>query len=278
MDKHPIEEGIADVIGTYELLDRIRTRRDLVIRDDQFDHRILLEAAQISRRRKYRLKLVDTGRFDAAEVEWLIREGVHLHTSDEVRPDAGILSGFLRMCRRVRSRLAFFLYGPITAGGDKEGFSVGKLRALLEEGLDLHLTNRSGTRELPVLEEFAESSRRGKGALVYTHHGRPDPGLAGVASGGSWIHLSDRDIEEDEDIGIVLEMSAAAAAGGSRTTVHIEKGLPVGILEGLWDAGAVLLFKTQPSDAASLLRPVERKASRRRLPSRAIYLTTDILP
>jgi hypothetical protein len=60
--------------------------------------------------------------------------------------------------------------------------------------------------------------------------------------------------------------------------VHIERGLPLELLEALWDAGAALLFLTPPSDDRSLLRPVERKALRRKLPARAYHLSTAFLP
>ena len=61
MSEHPIEKGIAGVVKTYELLDRVRTRQDLVIRDDQFDYEPLLDAARYAARRRIRLSLLDTG-------------------------------------------------------------------------------------------------------------------------------------------------------------------------------------------------------------------------
>ncbi len=278
MEKHPLEKGVARVLGTYELLDRIRRRGDVVIRDDQFGFEVLLDAAGNSRRRGYRLRFLDTGRFETIQVEWLVREGVHLHTSDEARPDPAELSRFLAACRKARSRLAFFLNGPFGEAGGETGFSTGKLRALLEEGLDLHLTNRTGAREFPALEELAESGGPGRGTLVYTHHGPPERGLVGAAAKGTWIHLPDRDLSDSEGFGVAVDAAAAAAANRARTAVHLEKGLSVDRLEGLWLAGAVLLFKTPPSDDASLIRPIERRAARRRLPARAFYLTTDVLP
>ena len=45
MSEKSIVEGIGDVIRTYELMDRVRTRQDLVIRDDQFDYAALLDTA-----------------------------------------------------------------------------------------------------------------------------------------------------------------------------------------------------------------------------------------
>ena len=50
MSAHPIEKAVAGVVETYELLDRVRTRQDLVIRADQFDYEALLEAARYAGR------------------------------------------------------------------------------------------------------------------------------------------------------------------------------------------------------------------------------------
>ena len=49
MSKHSIEEGIGDVIKTYELLDRVRLGRDIVIRDDQFEAEALRDFSITSR-------------------------------------------------------------------------------------------------------------------------------------------------------------------------------------------------------------------------------------
>ncbi|MBN2265403.1 MAG: hypothetical protein JW775_06265, partial [Candidatus Aminicenantes bacterium] len=75
MSEKTIEEGVAGVLRTYELLDRVRTRQDLVIRDDQFDLTALLDAARYAARRRIRLSLLDTGRFGLDEVESLARAG-----------------------------------------------------------------------------------------------------------------------------------------------------------------------------------------------------------
>src|SRR4030042_1007217 len=88
MSEHPIEKGIAGVVKTYELLDRVRTRQDLIIRDDQFDYEALLDAARYTRRRRIRVSLLDTGRIGLTELEALVREGVRVLTSDEARPRA----------------------------------------------------------------------------------------------------------------------------------------------------------------------------------------------
>src|SRR4030042_45993 len=99
MSEHPIERGIAGVVKTYELLDRVRMRQDLVIRDDQFDYEALLEAVRYAGRRRIRLSLLDTGRFGLTEVEALARGGPRLPTSDEARPRAGEREILPEVCR-----------------------------------------------------------------------------------------------------------------------------------------------------------------------------------
>ncbi|MBE0711271.1 MAG: hypothetical protein IH583_02725, partial [Candidatus Aminicenantes bacterium] len=65
---------------------------------------------------------------------------------------------------------------------------------------------------------------------------------------------------------------------GVRAVVRVERGLPLEVLETLWAAGAALLFLTPPSDDRSLLRPVETRAARRKVPARAYFLSTAFLP
>ncbi|MCU0244425.1 MAG: hypothetical protein MUE80_06720, partial [Acidobacteria bacterium] len=86
MSEKSIIDGIGGVVRTYELMDRVRTRQDLVIRDDQFDHEALLDAARYAGRRRIRLSLLDTGRFDLVRLEALAEAGSRVLTSDEARP------------------------------------------------------------------------------------------------------------------------------------------------------------------------------------------------
>ena len=85
MTERSIEQGLVGVVQTYELLDRVRTRRDLVIRDDQFEFPALVEAARYAARRRIRMSLVDTGRLGLEEVESIARAGAWIFTSDDVR-------------------------------------------------------------------------------------------------------------------------------------------------------------------------------------------------
>jgi len=278
MAKHPVEQGIEDVVKTYELLDRVRRGRDIVIRDDQFGREALLDAARTARAKGIGVSLLDTGRFEASDLEWLIREKVRFYTSDEARPDEAELAALLKACRASRSFLAYLHNGPIGSDSGAGRLPLSALRSLAASGMDIHLSNREHARDLGALAELAESAADGRGYFVYYHHGLLAPGLAELASRGAWLHFSDRSLEAGPATEFGLGVIRAAQAAGSRAAVYVQTGLPLSILERLFDAGAVLSFQTPPSDRQSLQKPIERRALRRKLPLRAFYLSTAFLP
>ncbi len=278
MSEHPIEKGVTDVVRTYELLDRVRTRQDLVIRDDQFDFTALLEAALYADRRGIRLSLLDTGRFGLDEVESLARAGSRILTSDEARPRADEWELVQRASREAGTRLSVLWNGPLPAGDQSEGFSSQTLEDLLRSGVDFHISNRKHPRDAAALTGLAAAAKKGGAFFVIYHVGPLVAELAGPAAGRAWIHFSDTSIADEPAAVLAVEIARAAAGSGSRVAVHIERGLPLELLEELWAAGAVLLFLTPPSDDRSLLRPVETKAARRKLPARAYWLSTAFMP
>lgn len=278
MSEKTIVEGVSGVVRTYELMDRVRTRQDLVIRDDQFDHEALRDAVAYARRRRIRLSLVDTGRFALAEIEDLARGGARVLTSDEARPRAGEWESLAVACRAGGTHLAVFWNGPLPAAGKDGEIPAQALEDLLGRGLDLHLTDRQHPRDPEVLAGLAAVAREGRGRLVLYRIGPPVAELAWPAGRRAWVHFSDRAAAEEGWSGPALEIARAAASAGSRAVVHVERGLPLELLEELWEAGAALVFLTPPSDDRSLIRPIERKAARRKLPPRAFYLSTAFLP
>jgi hypothetical protein len=278
MDKHPIEKGIEDVVRTYELLDRIRLRRDIVIRDDQFAREALFDAARAARAGGVRLSLVDTGRFEPSDVEWLAGEKVRFYTSDEARPREAELQRILLACRRARSFLAYFQNRPFSVESGPEKLSLAAIENLVSAGMDLHISNRTAARDVGVLADLAEGARERGAFLAYYHHGPLGADLAGLAARGAWVHFSDRSLSGAGAVELALETARSAREAGARAVLTVEKGLALPDLEGLFEAGAAVLFQTPPPDDASLLRPFERKARRRRLPARAFYLSTTFLP
>ncbi len=278
MSEKTIVDGVAGVIRTYELMDRVRTRQDLVIRDDQFDHGALLDAVGYARRRRIRLSLIDTGRFGLNEVEALARGGARVLTSDEARPRADEWRVLGQACRAGGTRLAAFWAGPLPGPDEEAAIPLQTLEDLLGEGMDLHLTDRLHARDGATLAGLAGASKKGRGYFVFYRIGPPVVELAGLAGRRAWVHITDRDAGDEGWAGPAVEIARAASSAGTRAVVHVERGLPLELLEELWEAGAALVFLTPPSDERSLLRPIERKAARRKLPPRAYHLSTAFLP
>ena len=277
MNEHPIEKGVAGVVETYELLDRVRMRRDLVIRDDQFGTEALRDAALYARRRRIGLSVLDTGRLGLVEIESLARAGARVLTSDEARPRPGESQILQKACREGGTHLSLFWNGPLPARDATSGMTLQALEDLLGDGVDVHLSDRKEPRDAGTLAGLAAAGK-GKGYLVIYHIGPLVPDLAVPAGRGAWIHFSDASIADNPGAEIALGIAGAAAGSGSRAVVHIERGLALELLEALWTAGAALLFLTPPSDDRSLLRPLERRAASRKLPPRAFFLSTAFLP
>ena len=278
MDKHPVESGIEGVLRTYELLDRVRTRQDLTIRDDQFEYAVFLDVAAYARRRRIPMSLVDTGRFSVGELESLVRRGVRVFTSDAARPRPEELETIVRACRASRSFLAFLLEADWPAGDEAGPWSARALSDLVASGMDLHVSNRHRVRDPGVLGELARQAGLGRGFLVYYHHGPLVAELAEPASLGTWVHFSDRSIPDEDAAAVACGIARAAAASGSRAVLTAGRPLAADVLEGLWTAGAVLRFLTPPAEARSSLSAIERKAGKRKLPARAVYLSGVFLP
>ena len=106
--------------------------------------------------------------------------------------------------------------------------------------------------------------------------GRPSPELEGPAAAGGRIHLSDKALEE-KDLDLMTTLLEASRAGKGEILLYIEKGMPFRFLGALFDAGAVLLFKTPPSDRRSLMRGLERKAAKRRPDPGSFYMQDAFL-
>jgi hypothetical protein len=278
MSEHPIEKGIAGVVEIYELLDRVRMRQDLVIRDDQFDLTALIGASEYADRRGIPLSLLDTGRFALDEVESLARSGARILTTDEARPRAEDWEILQAACRRAGTRLAVFWNGPLPAADGSTPISRQALELLLEGGLDFHVSNRVRPRDPEALAALAAAAKKGKAFFVVYHVGPLAAELVETASRRAWIHFADASIDGEPAAALAVSIARAASGAGSRAAVHVERGLGLERLESLWEAGAALLFQTPPSDDRSLLRPVERRASRRKLPPRAFWLSTAFLP
>jgi hypothetical protein len=250
----------------YALIDRIGRGRRLVIRDDQHTFEELLDAARASRERNERLGVLDTGKLGVSELEWIAEAGADLFTSDEARPSVIELVLIARACARGGGAVALLVNGGLE---DRH-------TDLARDGIILHVSGRERAVDGLALAELARAARSGGGFLVYYHHGVPVPELAGPAAAGGRIHLSDKALEE-KDLDLMMTLLGASRAGKGAILLYLEKGMPVRFLATLFDAGALLLFKTPPSDRGSLMRGLERKAARRRPDPSSFYMQDAFL-
>jgi len=272
-EKRPAAEGRA-----YDLLCRAEQGLEITTRDDQDDWTAFLDAARVARRSGGRLRLVDTGRLSAFKLEWLAEAGTDLFTSDEARPNRAELGLLAKACARGEAVIAYFHYGILTTDSGVTPTSLGFLAEAGRDGVDVHLSSRERARDLAGLAEIAHVCRRAGSRLVYYHHGSLDAGLGDLARSGGWIHISDLNLPAGEQGALLADIAAEAAASGSGFVIHLEKGLAVGTVHDLLEAGAFVLFKTPPADRRSAFRALERRARKRTLDRRACYLYPDFLP
>jgi len=261
-----------------DLFSRAEQGLEITTRDDQDGFAAFLDAAKISRRNGGRLRLLDTGKFNAFELEWLTEAGTDLYTSDKTRPDRTELDLLAKASARGNAVIALFYYGELTGDPADVSSSWGFLREIGRSGIDIHLSSREKPRDLAELAGLAAACRKAGSRVVYYHHGLPEAGLEALARAGGWIHLSAEGLDEAAAAALLEDTVRAASAAGSGVVLHLERGLPVETLRGLFKAGAFLLFKIPPSDWKSTLRALERRACRRKLDLRSYYLHTTFLP
>lgn len=275
MAEHNVERGVEDVVRTYELLDEVRRRGHILVRDDQFAFEAMRDAVRLAKRRRARVSVVDTGRLAGPELESLVLEGASIRTSDDVRPRPGEWEALLWAARRSGAFISVLWTGALPSEDGEGAASRTTLEDLLRKGLDLHVSNRARPRDPALLVELAASSR---GVFVVYHHGPLAADLLPLARRGAWLHVTDSASGNPGWDELALGIARAASSAGSRAVVRVETGLPLELAERLFAAGAALLFLTPPADEGTPQRSLERRAERRRLPVRAFHLTTAFLP
>ncbi len=260
------------------LMDRAGRGEIITTRDDQANFADFMDASKTARRRGGRLRLVDSGRFNLFELEWLAGAGADIYTSDEARQNKTELELIARSCAKGGAFLAYFHRRALTDGPAEELSSWEFLMEVGRSRVDVHLSDRERPRDLSRLTDLAEACRDALAWLVFYRHGRLGDGLERLARAGGWIHLSDSTIEPDGGAGSLGELVRLAAGAGAGVVLHLEKGLPTDTLEALLRAGAFLLFKTPPNDRRSRPGRIEERARKMKLDPRAYYLHTAILP
>lgn len=261
-----------------ELLYSTRQGEDITVRDDLHNFSILLDAVKVARRKGSRFRLIDTGKLDSSQLEWLAKAGADVYTSSEARADFIELELVNKACKRGGATCAYFHHGPFDTEEESGSFSYSGLQDLGRNGIYLHLTNRQEERDGIRLDELAFACRRGGSWLVYYHHGPLELSLDELARYGAWIHATEQIFRDAEDQALVLDKVKFALSAGLRFVLHIEKGLDVSLLHDVISSGAFILFTSSLFESQSPLRMLAKKARQRKLDFRAYYLYPNIMP
>jgi hypothetical protein len=169
----------------------------------------------------------------------------------------------------------FFHHGPFADPAAGGSLAYETLRELGRSGIDLHVSDKVHPRGLAQLGELAYDCGRGCAPFVLYRHGPLEAGYEELAAQGVWIHLSSRGAAFAENVRAISDCACAARRARAGLVLHIENPIDPEALADFVAAGAVLLFKTPPSDYRSPLRRFEDAAKAVRLDPRAYYLFTD---
>jgi hypothetical protein len=254
-----------------------RNPGDLVLRDDQADFSALLDAAKDRRAHRARLRLIDAGRLTGSELERLGLSGAEIYTSDAARLAPVDFFTMIAATKKGGGLFAYFHHGPLAAAPETATLPFETVLEMARSGAFLYFSNKSMERETEALTVLTKEAHRGRGRLIYYHHGSVLEGLEDLARSGAWIHFLSDAAADDQTVPRLGDLAKAAAAAGAGVVFHVERLIPVPKLEDLMAAGAHFLFRTPPSDYRSPYRSLEARASRRRLDPRACYLYCEFM-
>lgn len=272
------EKEKISVENISDRLEAATAEKNIIVRDDQENFTVIRDAARICRKRGTSFRMIDTGIFDRAQLEWIIEAGADIYTSDKTGREFQELDFLSRTSLSVNNHMAMFLEN-IPEEEKKSGpYSPSEIFLLGESGIYFHVSNQMKKFPFDFLGELAFRCRRGGSWLVYYHHGPLDLAIISIAEKGGWIHISDQNRENENDILFIKELINTARSNDSNLILHLEKGLPIDFLEEIMQAGAVVLFKIAPTDYRSPLRKLEKLAKRKSLDPRTYYLHTTLIP
>lgn len=260
----------------FSLLAQARNQGDLTVRDDLYSETLLLDAVRICRKKGRRFRLVDSGRLDRFQLEWLLEAGADLYTSDEVRKDLSELEGLLRDVGRGRAQLSLFVQGALFPESFSQETERPPLFQLGAGGAFIHVSNREAARDWKALETLALECRSGGSHIVYYFHGDFNSDLGDLAAHKLWIHLSEESFAQAEARSQFLDLLKSSRTQ-ARFVLFSQGEQDARWLQELFFAGAYIIFLKKQFDYRSPYKAIERKAVRRQLPHTAFYLYPDIM-
>jgi hypothetical protein len=261
---------------TSDPLSLLKRKQNITVRDDQYDFSTLLDAVRQFRDKRYRFRLIDTGRFDPFELEWITSHGADLYTSDETRSNGHDLELISAATRKGNAVVACLINGKMEEEGENI-LSFSDLMNVGRSGVYMHLTNRHQTRDLRQVTRLAYNCTRSGSWLVYYHHGPLESSLMELGRNGAWIHIADQSLVGEESQSLIRDIVFCAHSAGSNLVLHWDDGAKFSLLDDIVKAGAMVLFKSPLFDFKSPLKVLERRIRRKRLDFRAYYLHPSIL-
>ncbi len=272
------DRGRVDDLGrSFKLLESVQGGSDLTVRDDQYEFSWVHDAVKACRKKGLRFRLVDSGVFESAELEWLLEAGADFYTSDDIRKDPVVLESLQGSCRRGKGRMAYFCHADLE-GEDFESTGLFDLESLGRSGIFFHISNRIKKRDLSLIWRLSESCRKGESRLVYYHHGPLDPAIVDLARTGPWVHLSSKSIGSDDDELLLREVQQSLKSAGTNLIFHVGEEDRLLFFKELMTAGAQVIFEELQIDYRSPFKELEKLAGKRRLTSSAYYLYPHFLP
>ncbi len=262
-----------------ELFSLLKKKQNITVRDDQYDFSTLLDAVRQFRDRRYRFRLIDTGRLDPFELEWIIGHGADLYTSDVTRAHVRELELITAASKKGNAFVSYLINKKWEGeDGAGNGQTFSDLMNMGRCGTYLHLTNRQQTRDIPQVARLAYNCTQGGSWLVYYHHGPLERSLLELGRNGSWIHITDQSLGDQESQAMIRDIVLSARYAGSNVVLHWDGGENFALLDDIVKAGAVVLFKSPLFDYKSPMRVLEKGIRRKRLDFRAYYLYPSVLP
>lgn len=260
-----------------ELFSLLKKKQNITVRDDQYDFSTLLDAVRQFRDRRYRFRVVDTGRFNPFELEWITSHGADLYTSDETRTYVHDLELISAASRKGNAFVSYLINGKWDEGGEEDP-TFSDLMNVGRCGAYLHLTNRQQPRDILRVARLAYNCTQSGSWLVYYHHGPLEKSLLELGRNGAWIHMTDQSLEGEESQAMIRDIVLSTRSAGSNVVLHWDNGNNFSLLDDIVKAGAVVLFKSPLFDYKSPLKVLEEGIRRKRLDFRAYYLYPSVLP
>ncbi len=249
-------------------LERQEKKSRLILRDDLYDLPVLRDILGKAASRKIRVSLLDSGRFAPDELERLADFPFSFYTSDVSRSDFQVLSQINLGLKRRGCRLFYFLQGELQ---EDSGFwnNVGLFEAI-------YVSGREKDRPLGLLAGLAEEVSHGRTSLVYYHHKKLEENLARVCLKNCWLHVSNKNFEEEAEI-MILDLLREIKKYGGSPVIHVDRGQSYQFLKRLADAGAFLVFNLPPLEPASRIFSLSESWRKKKLPEKAFYLYREIM-